>query len=79
MIVDALEGLDSGLSLTSTSKMSDLDDINRTLYDLAAQDLLDVWDTPMESEVGIRIFELCRFPCLKMKYLQFDISYNTSH
>ena len=55
MIVDALEGFDSGLTLTSTSKMSDLDDINRTLYDLAAQDLLDVWDTPMESEVGIRI------------------------
>ena len=31
-----------------THAMTDLEDLNRTLYDIGAQDLLDVWDT-MES------------------------------
>ena len=29
-------------------KMGDLDDLNRTLYDLGAQDLLDVWEAMEE-------------------------------
>ena len=33
-------------------KMGDLEDLNRTLYDIGAQDLLDVWDA-METEVSI--------------------------
>ena len=32
-------------------KMGDLEDLNRTLYDIGAQDLLDVWDA-METEVS---------------------------
>lgn len=31
-----------------TSAMTDLEDLNRTLYDIGAQDLLDVWEA-MES------------------------------
>eukprot|EP00093_Oithona_nana_P012200 12200.XXX_766739_758395_1 [CDS] Oithona nana genome sequencing. len=34
-----------------TSAMTDLEDLNRTLYDIGAQDLLDVWEA-MESENG---------------------------
>lgn len=30
--------------------MTDLEDINRTLYDIGAQDLLDVWEA-MEAQV----------------------------
>ncbi len=30
---------------------ADLDDLNRTLYDIGAQDLLDVWEA-MEAQVG---------------------------
>ena len=35
-------------------KMGDLEDLNRTLYDIGAQDLLDVWDA-METEVRLAI------------------------
>ena len=35
---------------STPSKMGDLEDLNRTLYDIGAQDLLDVWDA-METEV----------------------------
>ena len=38
------------LSCSPLEKMADLDDLNRTLYDIGAQDLLDVWET-METEV----------------------------
>ena len=31
-----------------SSAMTDLEDLNRTLYDIGAQDLLDVWEA-MES------------------------------
>ena len=31
-----------------TNAMTDLEDLNRTLYDIGAQDLLDVWEA-MES------------------------------
>ena len=31
--------------------MSDIEDLNKTLYDMGAQDLLDVWNA-METEVG---------------------------
>ncbi len=29
----------------------DLDDLNRTLYDIGAQDMLDIWEH-MDAEVG---------------------------
>ena len=38
----------------SSVKMGDLEDLNRTLYDIGAQDLLDVWDA-METEVGLKL------------------------
>ena len=41
-------------------KMGDLEDLNRTLYDIGAQDLLDVWDA-METEVR---FEYLKIPNL---------------
>ena len=41
-------------SESSSVKMGDLEDLNRTLYDIGAQDLLDVWDA-METEVRISI------------------------
>ena len=33
--------------------MADLEDLNRTLYDIGAQDLLDVWEA-METQVSIK-------------------------
>jgi len=39
------------LSSEKPACSSDLDDLHRTLYDLGAQDLLDVWEA-MESEVS---------------------------
>ena len=42
-------------SESSSVKMGDLEDLNRTLYDIGAQDLLDVWDA-METEVR---FQYC--------------------
>ena len=50
MIVDNRDSTTSTLSPES-AKMGDLEDLNRTLYDIGAQDLLDVWDA-METEVG---------------------------
>ncbi len=45
-----------GISSSSSGIGSgDLDDLNRALYDLGAQDLLDVWEA-MGSEVGINGF-----------------------
>ena len=41
-------------SESSSVKMGDLEDLNRTLYDIGAQDLLDVWDA-METEVRLAI------------------------
>ena len=38
-------------------KMGDLEDLNRTLYDIGAQDLLDVWDA-METEVSFYQYSL---------------------
>ena len=40
----------TSLTPESSAKMGDLEDLNRTLYDIGAQDLLDVWDA-METEV----------------------------
>ena len=40
----------SSVTSESSAKMGDLEDLNRTLYDIGAQDLLDVWDA-METEV----------------------------
>ena len=42
----------SVVSLDPSVKMGDLEDLNRTLYDIGAQDLLDVWDA-METEVRL--------------------------
>ena len=39
-------------------KMGDLEDLNRTLYDIGAQDLLDVWDA-METEVRFHQYSIC--------------------
>ena len=47
--------------------MSDLEDLNRTLYDMGAQDLLDVWDA-METEVSDDAFS-------QDKTLQFFLIY----
>ena len=44
----------TSLTPESSAKMGDLEDLNRTLYDIGAQDLLDVWDA-METEVRISI------------------------
>lgn len=41
----------SSNSLFERPSTSDLEDLNRTLYDIGAQDLLDVWQA-MESEVS---------------------------
>ena len=46
--------------------MGDLDDLNRTLYDIGAQDLLDVWEA-MESEVSR--FRFSNFVCLFIQKL----------
>ena len=54
IVVSNCDSTTTSLSLTtpeSTVKMGDLEDLNRTLYDIGAQDLLDVWDA-METEVG---------------------------
>ena len=37
--------------ITAEKTMTDLEDLNRTLYDIGAQDLLDVWEA-MESTVS---------------------------
>ena len=37
---------------SESPKMGDLEDLNSTLYDIGAQDLLDVWDA-METEVSL--------------------------
>ena len=50
MIAGNCDSTTSTLSPES-AKMGDLEDLNRTLYDIGAQDLLDVWDA-METEVG---------------------------
>ena len=55
IVVSNCDSTTTSLSLTtpeSTVKMGDLEDLNRTLYDIGAQDLLDVWDA-METEVGL--------------------------
>lgn len=44
----------TSLTPESSAKMGDLEDLNRTLYDIGAQDLLDVWDA-METEVRLPI------------------------
>ena len=44
----------TSLTPESSAKMGDLEDLNRTLYDIGAQDLLDVWDA-METEVRLAI------------------------
>jgi len=44
----------TSLTPESSAKMGDLEDLNRTLYDIGAQDLLDVWDA-METEVSLPI------------------------
>ena len=38
---------------TEKTAMTDLEDLNRTLYDIGAQDLLDVWEA-METQVSIK-------------------------
>ena len=47
---------------------SDLDDLNRTLYDIGAQDLLDVWDS-MDTEV--RKMQVT----LQIRLLSFTVSW----
>ena len=45
--------------------MSDIEDLNKTLYDMGAQDLLDVWNA-METEVGpkkVLLSIIDQFPC----------------
>ncbi len=37
-------------SANNKTMSADLDDLNRTLYDIGAQDLLDVWEA-MEAQV----------------------------
>lgn len=37
--------------------MTDLEDLNRTLYDIGAQDLLDVWEA-MEAQVRKTFWQL---------------------
>merc|ERR1711899_171031 len=39
----------TSLTPESSAKMGDLEDLNRTLYDIGAQDLLDVWEA-METQ-----------------------------
>ena len=39
--------------MASEKTMTDLEDLNRTLYDIGAQDLLDVWEA-METQVRIK-------------------------
>ena len=69
--MDSVGGVSSS-SVGSLSKSpSDLDDLNRTLYDIGAQDLLDVWDA-MESEVRNR------FLALLIIRLDFEL-YTRSH
>ena len=36
--------------MATEKTMTDLEDLNRTLYDIGAQDLLDVWEA-MEAQV----------------------------
>ena len=38
-----------------TSAMTDLEDLNRTLYDIGAQDLLDVWEAMESVSVILKI------------------------
>ena len=39
--------------MATEKTMTDLEDLNRTLYDIGAQDLLDVWEA-METQVSIK-------------------------
>ncbi len=42
---------------TEKTAMTDLEDLNRTLYDIGAQDLLDVWEA-METQVSIKFHHM---------------------
>ena len=52
--------------------MTDLDDLNRTLYDIGAQDLLDVWEA---MEATVSPFDVL----LKMHTITYDKLYDHSY
>jgi hypothetical protein len=51
MIGHSASPLTGGASSSHCNGTSDLEDLNRTLYDIGAQDMLDIWDH-MDAEVG---------------------------
>ena len=63
---------------TTNTNQPELEDINRALYDLGAQDLLDVWEA-MDSEVKAFIFHALAFIHLFLRSFRRKSERNSIH